>query len=66
MAKECCANCTKCLKLVRHHHFVHGVDHIDYGGYICLAFAFEGIAVWLTGTDPNKERCEEFSAKETA
>ena len=65
MAKECCANCTKCLKLKRHHHHDHGVEYIEYDGYICLAFASEGTAVWITELDPNEERCEEFSPKES-
>ena len=63
MAKECCANCTKCLKLKHYDYLEHGVDHIEMDGYVCLIFASEGQATWITGIDPNKERCEEFSPK---
>ena len=63
MANECCANCTKCLKLVRHHHYHGGVSHIEYDDFICLAFASEGLAIWMSGVDPKKDRCEVFSPK---
>lgn len=64
MANECCANCTKCLKLTWHQHHGRGVEHHEMDGYVCLIFASEGQATWLTGLDPNEEHCEEFSAKE--
>lgn len=64
MAKVNCANCTKCLKLERHHHHKDGVAHTECSGFVCLVFASEGDAIWITGLDPNKEYCEEFSPKE--
>ena len=64
---KCCNNCRKKLRL-EEWEYMHSdggtnVYHTKCDGYVCLAFADEGLAVWMTGTDPNKERCEVWSER---
>lgn len=65
MANNCCANCTKYLKLTQFDYLPTGkVVHTPMRGYVCLAFASEGDAIWLCGLRSDEEYCEAFSAKE--
>ena len=33
----------------------------DLEGYICMGFAYERVAIWLVGNDPQKGICEMYS-----
>lgn len=64
MRKENCQNCRKCLRLMQFDYKpTGGVDHIKQRGFICLAFASEGDAIWMTGLKPEESFCEEYSPK---
>ncbi len=66
MLKECCQNCRLCLKLTQFDYKPTGtVDHVPMRGYICLAFASEGDAIWITGLNPSDtDVCEVYSPKD--
>lgn len=68
MAKECCANCTKRLNLLKFDYLPTGEVKHDYGmrGYICLAFAAEGDAIWMCRLNPENEICEMYKRKDGA
>lgn len=62
--KECCANCRNRYRLVRFDYSHSGCEHTDMDGYICMAFADEGEAVWMVGLDAEAGLCELFEPKE--
>jgi hypothetical protein len=55
---KCCSNCQYNLKLIKYDYSNGGCQHSDYDGYACMAFASEGTAVHLIGTNPENEYCE--------
>lgn len=62
---ECCETCNKCLDLVRYNYGRDGgCDHRIQPGFICLAFADEGQAIWMTGIKRETGMCECYSPKE--
>lgn len=61
---ECCANCGKRYKLTKFDYSNGGCEHTDMDGYICMAFAEEGNAVWMVGCNENLELCECYVQKE--
>ena len=63
--KECCSTCTKKLRLEKSDYSQGGCKHSWPSGFICLAFANEGIATWMIGLDPDSEDiCEMYMPKE--
>lgn len=62
--KECCANCRRRYKLTRFDYSHGGCEHTDMDGYICMAFADEGEAVWMVGLNAETGLCEVFEPKE--
>ena len=65
--KECCQTCklryeahqTDFRKLGTDEH----IDSIIDDAFICMAFAYEGIANLMIGTDPNLGLCEVYTPK---
>ena len=59
---DCCETCANCLKVERYNYKEGGgVDHIPMEGFICIAFACEGWATWMTGNiDKRVDFCEEW------
>ena len=62
MVKECCATCAKRLRIVCYDYRYHGCTHVSLGGYVCLAMANEGMAVWMLGANETYG-CEEYLPK---
>lgn len=63
--EDSCETCDKCLDLVQYMYDSDGgCDHFTQPGFICLAFADEGQATWMTGVKREDEVCECYSPKE--
>ena len=62
--KECCANCRNKYKLTKFDYSKGGCKHTDMDGYICMAFAYEGEAVWMVGLQEGLGFCECYVPKE--
>jgi len=56
--KASCANCKRRYKLERLDYSNGGCIHTDMDGYICMAFADEGIACWIVGESEETGICE--------
>ena len=61
--QECCETCRNNLQLERWDYTKPNVPKEEMDGYVCLAFASEGLAVQMIGSDPETGRCEMFSQK---
>lgn len=66
MMDECCARCRNAYGLSKFDYSNGGCEHTVMGGYVCMAFADERLAVWMIGGDPGIDRCEAFVPKEDA
>ena len=66
MIVKCCNNCRKKLRLEEWEYIGTNVLHTKCDGFICLSFAHDGFAIWMTGVDPNEGRCEEWERREDA
>ena len=64
--KMCCANCKKNYPLEKYDYSGKGCTHTPMDGYICMAFASEGKAIWMVGDDPDSWGCEVYEPKEDA
>ena len=62
--KECWANCRRRYKLTKFDYSHGGCEHTEMDGYICMAFACEGQAVWMVGCHEQFDLCECFVAEE--
>ena len=60
--KECCDTCRNRLEIKKFDYSKGGCIHSDPGGYICLAFAYEGSGIWMYGLVEGM--CECYSPKE--
>jgi len=60
---ECCDTCKYKLHLVRFDYSHGGCEHTDMDGYVCMAFASEGEAVWMIGNCPSIGQCEMWTPK---
>lgn len=58
--EECCANCAKHYKLEKLDYSQGGCKHSEQNGFICAAFADEGVMSWMIGLDEENEMCEEY------
>lgn len=65
--KRCCANCKKNYRLEKWDYSEKGcVLHTVMDGYLCTAFADEGVAIWVVGIDQETGQgiCEEYDPRE--
>ena len=62
--KECCASCRRRYELEKFDYSRGGCEHTEMDGYICMAFADEGKAVWMVGLNAEVGLCEVFEPKE--
>lgn len=62
--KECCANCRRRYELTKFDYSHGGCEHTEMEGFICMAFADEGEAVWMVGLKAEVGLCELFAPKE--
>ena len=62
--EECCATCSRCLKLEKFDYSHGGCKHTDMEGYACTVFMREGTIAWMIGIDQNTGMCEAYSPKE--
>ena len=60
----CCDTCKYKLQLEKYDYSQGGCKHTVMDGYVCLAFAHEGLAVWMYGNDSSIGKCEEYVEKE--
>lgn len=60
---ECCANCRRAYRLEKLDYSKGGCEHTDMEGYICMAFADEGLASWMVGNNPDTGMCECYAPK---
>lgn len=57
---ECCANCQHMLLPKRADYSRGGCETTWMEGFVCTAFADEGIAMWMIGCDEHTAHCESF------
>ena len=64
--KECCANCRRRfnLRIWDYSHPPRPRKANDVAGFICMAFSEEGEAIWMRGTNEERDLCECFEPKE--
>lgn len=60
--KECCTTCARYFKGKKSDYSKGGCKDSDMDGFICMCFADEDIAVWMTGIGQN-EQCEMYTPK---
>ena len=61
--KKCCANCKNHYALYRNEYYEGGCCRSYPKGYVCMLYADEGVATWLTGLNENEVYCEGFVPK---
>lgn len=61
---ECCETCKLNLKIEKLDYSKGGCAHSHPDGFICLAFADEGIGCWMVGLSQKSDRCECYIKKE--
>ena len=61
---ECCANCARKLNLEQWDYKGNACVHTKQEGFVCLALAAEGDAIWMLGLDVDDEYCEMFKERE--
>lgn len=62
-SNESCKNCAYFYKLDKSDYSKNGCTHQMLEGYICMAFADEGIASWMYGVSEDGSICECYSPK---
>ena len=62
---DTCSNCGRKYRLTKFDYSDGGCKHTDMEGYVCMAFADEGEAVWMVGADEEKDLCECYQEKKT-
>lgn len=60
---DCCATCKRRLALNKFDYSEDGCTHSEPEGFACLAFASEGVVVWMVGTDEAAGMCECYEPK---
>lgn len=60
---ENCATCRRCYRLEKLD-YSNGCEHTTMDGYVCMAFADEGLAFWMVGEDIDSGMCECYEPKE--
>ena len=57
---ECCKTCGNQFEIVRFDYYGGGCAHTRPEGYVCMAFADERQAIWMTGIqdDGSGDMCE--------
>ena len=59
-----CHNCRYRLNAVLLDYRGRGCKHKDMKGFICTAFASEGVAHWMVGLDDDDSKCEVWERRE--
>ena len=62
---ECCATCKKRLDLKKSDYSNSGCEDTTLEGFVCLAFASEGQAIWMVGLNEDLDMCECYQQKDT-
>ena len=62
--KECCATCRRRYKLTKFDYSKGLCEHTDMDVYVFMAFADEGQAVWMVGSNECFDLCECYVPKE--
>ena len=66
MMKECCKTCRKRLDLEKWDYTDvanNGVPKTKYDGFVCFAFASEGLAMHSVGGNEEEDMCKMYSEK---
>lgn len=58
-----CKNCRYRLELMKLDYRRRGCKHTKMEGFLCTAFADEGIANWMLGLDDDNSKCECWQRK---
>ena len=61
--EPCCKNCKLRFELRKSDYSKGGCEHTTMSGFVCMAFANEGIAEWMCGIS-EEGMCECFTQKE--
>ena len=61
--KECCSTCRMCYRLTEFDYSHGGCKHSEKEGFVCMAFGYEGVAIWMIGNNPDTARCEVYSPR---
>ena len=56
--KRCCSTCKYMKRLIKWDYSGGGCKHSEYDGFVCLACAFEDVAIHMVGADPDVGACE--------
>ncbi len=56
--RESCLNCRNRFALERLDYSKGGCEHTSMEGYVCMAFADEGVANWMVGLKQTEAACE--------
>jgi len=62
--EDSCETCARRYKLRKNVYSRGGCEHEEMDGYICMCFASEGVAVWMTGMVEEYGICEAYRPKE--
>lgn len=60
---ECCLNCRYRYMLTKFDYSQGGCEHTAMEGYVCMAFADDGQAVWMAGIDPRSNKCAAYEQR---
>jgi len=65
MMSKCCTTCRNRFALTKFDYSHGGCEHTKMDGFICMAFAAEGDAVWMVGLNEDG-LCECYERKDNA
>ena len=57
-------DCEYRMRAVHYDYSDKGCQHSDMDGFICIAFANEGVSVWMTGLPGDGYYCEMYAKRE--
>ena len=60
---RCCSTCRMYYRLTKFDYSRGGCKHSDAEGFACLAYGYEGVAIWMIGNNPDTEVCEVYSPR---
>jgi len=64
--EESCETCARRYRLRKSVYSRGGCETTDMDGYICMCFAKDGVAVWMTGNIEEYGICEAYQPRETS
>lgn len=65
MMEESCETCARRYRLRKSVYSRSGCETTDVDGYICMCFANDGVALWMTGTIEEYGVCEAYQPRAT-